>query len=470
MSRIIRNASLYTIGNILPQAAGFFLLPIYTRYLSPADYGIVNSLQVLNVILAVLFTMAIDRSVFRLYFDYKTDCSKRDFLGTITISLFFISIFVLLILFVFRGAVGQIYESIEFYPFYVYSILTAFFTVFSLVPKIYFQINEKAGKFVIISLLQFILSSALILWFIIKEREGAVGMLKGGMLASIVMALIFIFISIKTINFTFKLHIFKESLSFSLPMIPALLSAWILNMSDRIFIERYIDLHAVGLYSLAYKISSLVLIISSSITRAYKPVFYRLANSENQDDAKIKLFQYNNIYMIVVLMLMFFIIFFAKELIIILLEPKFQEAYKLVPILSLTYLIAVTSGLLNLMVYQEKKVTQLMIVGLISAALNIGLNFLLIPLFGTFGAAYATLISVSIVFVLSFKIAQKCYFIPFEWKQLLLILLVLMLIILIFYIVDFNIYTSLVIKVFICLLFALYFAAKYSSSIKNIFR
>ena len=120
-SKIIKNTSLYTLGNILPQAAGFILLPIYTRYLTPADYGIVSSMQVLSTILAVFFTLAIDRSIFRLYFDYKIEKAKRDYLGTITISLFFISISVLLLLFIFRGIVGQIFKSIELYPCYFYA-------------------------------------------------------------------------------------------------------------------------------------------------------------------------------------------------------------------------------------------------------------------------------------------------------------------------------------------------------------
>ena len=77
MAKIIKNTSIYAIGNILPKAAGFFLLPVYTRYLTPADYGIVSSMQVLSTILAVAFTLAIERSIYRLYWDYKTDNDKN---------------------------------------------------------------------------------------------------------------------------------------------------------------------------------------------------------------------------------------------------------------------------------------------------------------------------------------------------------------------------------------------------------
>ena len=146
MSKIINNSIYYTVGNILPQAIGFILLPIYTKYLTPEDFGIVSSMQVLNVILTLLFTLAIDRSVYRLYFDYSNDKDKRDFIGTITISIFFISTTVLFIIFISNNLISQIYSSIDFYPFYVYVVLTAFFSVFSIIPQIYFQIKGKAGK------------------------------------------------------------------------------------------------------------------------------------------------------------------------------------------------------------------------------------------------------------------------------------------------------------------------------------
>ena len=470
MNKLITNTSLYTIGNILPQAVGFILLPIYTRYLSPADYGIVNSMQVLSTILAVLFTLAVDRSILRLYFDYKTNKDKRDYLGTITISIFFISISVLLLLFVFKGIVGQIYKSIEFYPFYVYAILTSFFAVFAIVPKIYFQINEKAGKYIFFSILQFLLSTGFILWFIIGERSGAAGMLKGKMFANIIIAPVFIYVSYRTINFTFKTKILKKSLAFSLPMIPGLLSAWILNLSDRIFIERYFNLHDVGIYSLGYKIAGLVLVFTGAFYLAYTPVFYKLANSKNQETAKKDIFKYNNIYIIVVLIVVFLIALFSKEAIQLLLDPKYFEAYKIVPIIAFAYLISQISGLFNLMIYQNKKTTQLMIIGLIGASLNILLNFLLVPLLGIYGAAYATVLSFIIIFLLSFWYAKKCYFIPFNWRQIAQIFILFLGIIILFqFSKDINVYLVLGIKLIICVFVGLFFIKKYYTQIKEIF-
>ncbi|MDZ7672400.1 MAG: oligosaccharide flippase family protein [Halanaerobiales bacterium] len=71
MNKIVKNTSLYTIGNILPKAISFLLLPLYTKFLTPEDYGILNSMILLRTFLIVFMTMAINKSVYRLYFDYE---------------------------------------------------------------------------------------------------------------------------------------------------------------------------------------------------------------------------------------------------------------------------------------------------------------------------------------------------------------------------------------------------------------
>ncbi len=470
MSRIIKNTSFYTIGNILPQAVSFFLLPIYTRYLTPADYGIVSSLQVLTSILTILFTLAIDRSVYRMYFDHKTEADKKDYLGTITIALILVSTIVLLIIFVFRSAVGQIYKSIEFYPYYVFAILAAFFSILQVVPKIYYQVNEKAEKFVLISFAQFLLNAGFTLYFVVGKLDGAAGMLKAELVANIIIAPLVIYISYKTINFKFNSKFFFKSLKFSAPLIPGLLSAFVLNLSDRIFIERYFTLSDVGIYSLGYKIAGLIGVFASSFLLAYGPVFYKHANSEDQNMAKERIAKYNQVYMLVVIMISFLITIFSKEAIILLLDQKYRESYKIVPIIAFSYIVMQITGLFNMMIYQNKKSVALMIIGLTSAGLSILINFLLIPTYGLYGAAFATVLSFIIVFLMTWKYAIKCYYIPLEWEKIAIVLIPLIAITILFqYILNVNIYLMLAIKVLTCSLLLIVFYKRNYSQLKALF-
>ena len=468
MKRIFVNTSIYTIGNILPKAVGFILLPIYTRYLSPADYGIVSSMMVLQTILAVFFSMCLERSIYRLYWDNKTESAKRNFLGTITISIAAIAFSILSLLFIFNHYVGLIYKSINFYPFYVYAILIGFISVFSLIPCIYFQLKERAGIFVTLSISQFIANSSLILWFIIAEREGAAGYLKGQVIGASLLLPLYLYIGYRIINFKFQFSILKESLLFSLPLIPTIMCAWILNLSDRIFIERYFSLEEVGIYSLGYKIAGLVGIVSGAIAMAYGPVFFRLVNSDDQLQVRKTIDRYNHVYLMAIILMSFFIAFFAKEVIILAFDNRYTVAHLFVGLISFSYLFSQAAGITSLYFQQSKKMKEVMVIALLIAGINVILNFLLIPNFGAYGAAYATILSFILGFVLSYLYTKRfCFFIPFQWGRLIPLVGILIFVFVFFqYVLILDVVVSLIVKIIIVGIGSLFFMKKYYPQIR----
>ena len=453
--KIIKNTSIYTIGGVLPKIAQFFLLPVFTTYMTPGDYGIVNSLQVLATVLAILFTLATDRSIFRLYFDYKKDEEKGLFFGTIAISLFTISSVVLLLIFLFSDQVGMVYQSIDFYPYYSYAIITAYLGVFSLIPKSYYQVTENPKKFVLISMLEFVSINIFTIWFVIFNEEGAIGYLKGGLIGSLVIVPFFILITKRISILRFDLKILKDSLSFSLPVIPILMAAWIMNLSDRVFIERYFTLGDVGIYSLGYKIAGLIVIFTQAFNKAYNPYFFKIANSYPELEAKKRLFRYNSVYLVVVMFFGFLISFFARDLIILLFPKSYHDAYKIVPIICLAYVVGQSSGLLNLSIYQNKKTKVVMYITLVSSGVNILLNYIFVPIWGAFGAAYATVFTFLFLLILEYQISKKYYFIPFNFKLIVPIGIILIALYLSFSFFNFDTVVNIIFKLGIMLLIML---------------
>ena len=174
MNKFIKNTLFYTIGNFTSKAVNLLLLPLYTSYLSPDEFGIVNSIQVLSNILIIFFTFGLERSIYRLFYDYKTENEKKDFLGTISISILFISVFACAALFLLNNHVEKIYKSITFYPYYAYGILTVFFMTFELVPKISLQVEEKAKEYLGVSLVLLLFRVLPIIWYVVFQKAGAV--------------------------------------------------------------------------------------------------------------------------------------------------------------------------------------------------------------------------------------------------------------------------------------------------------
>jgi len=340
MGGIVKNTLIYTIGRILPQLSGFILLPIYTNYLTPDEYGAIQSMQVIITVLAIFLSLATERSMSRLYFDYNDIQEQKKLIGNATLLVLFLSSFCVAIMFLFKDYVSSIYQSIPFYPFYYFAILNTYILVFSQLPKVILQVQQKAMTFFIVSILQFFSGVAFILYFLIISKEGAAGMLKGQMLGNLVVLPIFLYFILKQSIFKIRFDMIRSIFSYSLPIVPSLVFAWVMNLSDRIFIERYFSLYDVGIYSLGYKIAGISALVTSSFYAAYSPIFYKIANDKSAQNPKEVLRNYNHTYVIIVIFLSFSIAFVSKEFIAIFLNIKYVDAWKIVNVISFSYLIA----------------------------------------------------------------------------------------------------------------------------------
>ena len=467
---LVKNSILYTIGNILPKLVNIIFVPIYSYYLSPSDYGITASMGVFSSILILIYTLGLDRSLNRLYYDYKTEEQRKSFLGTITIFIYATALIITFLVFIYHTLINTIFSSIQFYPFYRIAIFTALLNVLVVVPSMYLKITEKASSFVLLNLSRFIITSVLIVILVVYNKQGAIGKMNAGLYSIAIIFPVYFIINYKIINFRFDLSILKAALYFSLPMLPATLSAWIINLSDRIFIDKYFSQVDVGLYSMGYTLAGFVLIISSSFFLAYSPYFYKIVNTVDEDQAKAKLGKANMYFIVIVIITSFSIAFLSKELIILFLSKKYLNSYIFIPIISLAYFFGQTSGLINLFIYQKKKSSVVMWIVIITALINIGLNYLLIPRIGVIGAAWATLISFAFQFIVGYLVSRKYYFIPFNWYIIIPLLISGIVMYSIFeYVIILTPIVSLIVKVIILSFFILFGTYKYSDELKLIF-
>lgn len=472
MFKLLKNSLIYSIGNILPQIIGFLLLPIYTKYLSPKDYGIIASMGVLTAVLTIIFTLSTDRSIYRLYYDYKNTNLTKTFLGTICIFITAVALASMIIIFIFRRNITNLYIDVAFYPYYVFAILSCFFGIFSTIPKIYLQIREKAKEFVILSLGQFILATILILWFVCIEKSGAEGQLKGQLLANVIFMPIYLFILSRIIKFRFDLEILVKVLSFSIPFVPTLLFAWIINLSNRIFLVKMSTLSVVGIYSLGCQLGAVILIVINGFHTAYSPYFFSLANEDEDEKNKINLNKLTNMAALGYMLFIFIIALISKELVMFFMNPRYIEAYSIMRIILPSYLFAGMAGIASLSIMQHKKTKAVMAFNLAAALINIALNYILIGYYGMYGAAFATLLSEVILFYMLYSYSKRCYFIPIDWERMMPYAIMFTSIIIFYqFILEKYAYASIITKIIIFGLVAISIAMKAAKEgyIKQIF-
>lgn len=416
MSNILKSTSFYTLANILPQAVAFILLPLYTQYLLPEEYGIVNAMTVVQGILAIFFSLSIERAIIRMYWDYPD--KEKLFLGTLSISITILSFIVLICSFVLRDFLQLLFTDIEFYPFYTYTIVLTFSLTFSLVPKNYYRLKNKAKEYFLISLSELILNTLLTILFLVYLKEGALGVIKAKMYASLILLPLFIGIIIKYIDFRFDFSILKNCLSFSLPIIPTVFAAWILGQADRIFIADYLSLHDVGIYSLSRRIAGMIGIIAGAFTMAYHPLFFEISKLSQDKEKELK--KMNDMFILGLMLIAFLISLISKEVIVLFLDPKYFGANDYISVIIFSYFVgSVSSTILGAYLQQSKKMMVDMFFAIAGAVITIVLYYLLIPILALWGAVIASLLTtIAIFFSLYYYSKRKTEFYPFDWSRI----------------------------------------------------
>lgn len=469
-NKLAKNTVLYSIGTLLPQVTAFILLPIYTRYLTPSDYGILNSVQVVSSVLAIIYTLAIDKAIYRLYFDHKTENDKRNYLGTIFIGILVSVIFITAILFLFPKVLGSIYENIDYFPYMALGVGASSLATFAIIPRSVYFVQEKANRFILISLSEFFIRNAFIVVFVVFMSKGVTGYLQGQVLGSAVLAPIFILITLRHINFTFIKGALVESLKFSLPMLPTMVSVWVFSASDRVFIERLYDTHDVGIYSLGYKIAMLVTVVSGAFYKAYNPYYFKTATTEDRAVAMPKLRKTNTIYVLFVIVASSLIALFAKEAIEIFFDERYHAAYEIVGVVSLGFAISGFGGVFNLAIYQEKKTSFLMVANIVAALVNLGLNYLFITRYGAMGAAWATTVTYLLLVLITRHYAKKCYYPSFNQKVIFPIFFGLFGLNALFFFVELDFWYSILSKSAVVFLLGIFIWKRYKDDIYMIIK
>jgi O-antigen/teichoic acid export membrane protein len=209
---------------------------------------------------------------------------------------------------------------------------------------------------------------------------------------------------------------------FSLPLVPHSLAAWILELSDRAILERYVSLKDLGLYSLGYQFGSVILLLATAINFAWTPFFFKTVEREGKD-ANQRLAQLTTYYTMFLCFVALAIGLFIKEIIQLMAAPAFHPAYQVAywiiggQLLAGLYFIPA-----NFLFF--KRATRVIPVVTISAGFaNLGINLLLVPHYGIIAAAWSTFLSYGLMLALVWFFASRVYPFPYEYRRLVRIVL-----------------------------------------------
>ena len=409
---------IYGSGIATTGIAAFVLFPIYSRVLTPADYGILAVVNVAIGVLTPFLSLGLGSALFRYYYEYETEEEKRllvrSCLACVLVAAFLIVVAASVSL---ELVVGRVFTSTTYVPYLRIAIAAAFFDAAQVIPRYMFRIQQRAPWYVAITLISFSLNLALGILFVAVLRRGVAGALYAGLVSSAVSCvLVYVIVAPRIGVGGISIPVLRRCLRFSIPQVPAFLAGWTLNLSNRWFLERYSTATELGLYSLGHRMGqSIQTFVTNPMQAATGPYMYSIASRPDSKRVFARVLTYS---VLVSSFIGLLVALNGDNVVRLLSVPPYYRASTVVPLVALAYVLEFANWVVAWgITYAERPglYTWITVAALVVA---LALNWLLIPAHGMMGAAYATVVSYGFMFVVSYVVAHRLYPIKYEYGRL----------------------------------------------------
>ena len=381
-NEILKHGRNYLVANLATRALAFISIPVYTRLLSPNDYGIVSVYLSVVAILASMMSFSADRSVSRYYFDQKSPEDFKRFVGTSSLLALAFFLFNSSLLLIFAEKFGHLVGLSKSLIYLIIPI--SFINVIGLTFDQIFGPLKRSKNIAISSLSKVYLGfSFSILLILLFKSDKYYGQILGQIFAGTLLMIYWIKSIKPYFKFSFDKSYIRYIFTYSIPLIPYALSGVIIEQFGKIAIGHTQNVSHAGYYSIALAISGLVSVVIAVTHQAWNPYYFEYMNSGNyvQIDK-----DYSKIFRIT-LFVAIGISAFGKEIGLLLTKREFSGSLYLIPIFTVGYIFYQLSYAYMRNFGYSRKTYFMTITVLVSGLSNILLNLLLMKHLGELGAA-----------------------------------------------------------------------------------
>ena len=413
-SKIVgRHSLIYGVGNLLNNIVAFIMLPIYTRFLTPSDYGTLELITLTTEIAGIVVAMGMNSAVYRFYFEYDDLADRNEILSTAILSFSSISLGLVVLLSTSAPILSQIlFETEDFSYYFVVAFASLWVGTIAQIGFLYLRIIKKSGRFLIFSLIKLLIALSLNIYFVVWLRTGVIGILYASLVSSAIIAFVLVGTLLMRIRFRFSRDKCWEMFRFGIPLIPSALGNLVVLTSDRFFIRYLVSIADTGIYSLACRFS---VIPARFITYPFMQIWsvrrMEIYKQKGSEEVMGKVFTY---FCLLIISVGLVISVLSRDVIILMADPKFWDAWRMVPILVLAQVIFSFFQHLNLGLLIVQKTKYFAYIDITNGIINLILNYFLIKKYGVMGAALATLCSYSLRVIMVYILTIPFYKIHFE--------------------------------------------------------
>ncbi|MCT2347470.1 oligosaccharide flippase family protein [Bacillales bacterium AN1005] len=399
----------YALGSGLVLLLGFISSPLNTRLFSPEEFGKFSMFNLWSNIIAVLILVGLDQSFVRYFHEEQEINRSKLLIQTLKIPLLALLIVSILMLLFSKVLLVSLFSTYSL-SLLLLLIINNLFVLLNRYIFLVIRMQQKGKIFSYLQIAQKLLMIAFTIVFFIFLKDNFLVLISAFVFSNILVTLIGLHIEK---NFWFQNNKGKklkttnrELVVFGYPLVFTFLITWLFQSADRIFIKHFSDYSELGLYAAAFSIVALLNSVQSAFTMFWVPVAYE---KYNLDPTNKSFFEKVSKGISFIMLLISACLILSKDLLVLILGEDFREASSIVPFLIFMPLMYTVSETTVLGINFLKKSKYHIIIALLSAALNIIGNLLLVPSYGAIGAAISTGVSYILFFTLRTFISKKFY-------------------------------------------------------------
>lgn len=406
-ARVLKNSAIYTAVTLLQRSAGFLLLPVYTVFLPPGDYGNLSVILSISNFVSIVMLLAIPYATARFNFKVDGEREEKRLLWGNNLLLVFVSIvFTGVLLMIFhRHLLEPFAKGIPFYPLLFISLLTTMMTPLYVFYQSYLQTGQNGKRYGLNMLMNFGINTMLIILFVAVFKLGVKGILLANLITAFIFAAYALVAFLPGVRLRFSKEQTKQTLRYSLPLVPHSLSFWAVSMTDRIFLFSSRGAVETGVYSVGNQVGATMNVITSAVNQAYSPWFYDVIRDSQQNIPAI--IRMANIICSLYCLAALTIAFFSKEIILLLAGEQYADAWQIIPLTAFACVLMGYYHFFANVILLEEKTKHIAAVSGTSATCSMLMNLFVVPVFGALGAAASMLVSYLVTSLLALLFSRK---------------------------------------------------------------
>jgi O-antigen/teichoic acid export membrane protein len=416
LRRLATTGAAYTASSVLSKLIAVALLPLYTRYLTPADYGAAEVLITGVIAASIVIRLGIIEALLRFY--YERDEDPDHVVSTGFASLFWSATAGLAIALPLAEPISQLLLDRSDPGLVRIAILGLWvFTMYEFLLAL-FRLDERAKAFLAFTVSNVLVTIPVTVWLVVFQGKGAEGLLLGQYVTGAVFLTILLVSQRHRLALVPERGLLRRMLRFGFPTMPAELSLYSLNFIDRLMLVRLAGLADAGLYSLSVKFAQAVNVLVKGFQLAWPPLAYSIRDDEEARGA------YAVIVTWFVAVCTFAVVgmwLLSRYIVRILAAPEFFQSYEAVGLVSTGVMLYALYLVLVVVLGRTGRTEFNFPATAAGTVANIGLNLVLIPALGIVGAGISLVASYAVVLVLMYVFTQRLFNVPYEWARLALL-------------------------------------------------